>query len=717
MNRLRGSFLKYGMLLFLLLSSFPARADIVYPARLQLTETAPGVFEVVFILPVIQGKILRAQPVFPGFCNPENEPRIEVDAFQKKTFWRIRCENTALEGQKIGIEGLLGSPIDIILEVSTLQGRTYKATLSPNEAYYLIPPPPGPSEFLQMGTLQGARNIFLQWGMVFMLLGGLLVSHPIQFRSMLPVLVAGACVGAFLTSQELLLVPSWTGLIAALLVSLALLLPAALKWETPPSRGANLSLMGLGAVLTGAGLPVQEVINGYTPGEIATLNIFALLGVSLGILLMGLLVRQALQVLSLGWEAYQAPLAKGLAGLSLGILLWQLSLFWNYPTMFPPIPLVLLIFALVLAAWASLEAEANKRQIILWSGFSFFLGLLWRTWDIVIPYALELALFSTTVFLILILLKKSMPRWTLIALLVVGGLSAGNHLLQFADATLSYPIARSLFMGILLALIALLFFVGSSQIIRAGVGRRYTELASSLLLFVAFLLGGSMLLETYGSALDFGLAEGTLPLPYLSLVLLLGAIALWPRYRQIHRQMGLERKAPVLSLALLAAAFFFLPIYSEIKNPFYTAGELDSEALQKLMEKKLWNTYTAFNIADEEVLFEQLAENLDEDLLDHIYLDSRRRLTMGLREGSQVTVKEVTLDPLGTPEVSSSPADAWKYPATWTVTAQVKHLKHIHYRKNQYTGTIALKPMENGWKISEIVLTSEDRQVIASSSL
>ena len=713
----RGSFLKYGILLCLLLSSFPARADIVYPARLQLTETAPGVFEVVFILPVIQGKVLRAQPVFPEFCTPVTEPAIEADAFQKKTFWRIQCENTVLNGQQIGIEGLLGSPIDIILEVKTLQGRTYKATLSPNEAYYLIPPPPGPSEFLQAGTLKGARNSFLQWGMALMLLAGLLMSRPIRFISMLLVLIFGACLGAFLTSQELLLIPSWTSVVAALLVSLALLLPAVMKRGTPPSRGASLSLMGIGAVLTGAGLPAEDIINGYTPGEIATLNAFTLLGISLGILLMALLVRQVLQVLSLRWEAYGVPLATGLAGLSLGVLLWELSLFWNFPTMFPPIPSVLLIFTFGMAAWSSHEQMANRQRIFLWVGFSFFLGFLGRTWDIVIPYTRELALFCSTVFLILMVLKKDLPRWTQVTVLVVGGLSAGNHLLDFADASLSYPIARSLFMGFLLALLALLFFVASSQIKPSGMGPRYTTFSSSLLLLFAFLLGGSLFLGTYRSAFDFGLSEGNLPLPFLSLGLLLGAIALWPRHRKIHRQMGLERKVPVFSLTLLAAAFFFIPVYSEIKNPFYTAAELDSEALQKLMEKKLWNTYTAFNIADEEVLFEQLAENLDEDLLDHIYLDSRRRLTMGLREGSEVTVKEVALDPLGTPEPQSAATDTWKYPATWTVTAQVKHLKHIHYRKNQYTGTIALKPMENGWKISEIILTSEDRQVIASSSL
>ena len=181
--------------------------------------------------------------------------------------------------------------------------------------------------------------------------------------------------------------------------------------------------------------------------------------------------------------------------------------------------------------------------------------------------------------------------------------------------------------------------------------------------------------------------------------------------------MGVERKAPVVSLGLLATAFFVLPVTSNVPNPWYSMDQMDQADLQQLLERRLWNTYTAFNIADEDVLFEQLADNLDEGLLDHIYLDSRRRLTMGLREGSQVTVKEVNLGALGEPEDGSSGEEGWKYPATWTVTAQVKHLKHIHYRKNQYTGTIALKPMDNGWKISEIILTSEDRQVIASGSL
>jgi hypothetical protein len=144
---------------------------------------------------------------------------------------------------------------------------------------------------------------------------------------------------------------------------------------------------------------------------------------------------------------------------------------------------------------------------------------------------------------------------------------------------------------------------------------------------------------------------------------------------------------------------------------------MDSKAVHDLMEQKLLNTYTAFNLSEEEELFERLNENLDEDLLDPVYLDSRRRLTMGLREGSTVTVKEVLLGELGEALDEYNGEQELRYPATWTVTAQVKHLKHIHYRKNKYTGTVGLKSVDNTWKISEITLISEDREVIASSAL
>jgi hypothetical protein len=697
--------------------SFPVRADIVFPARLQLTETSPGTFEVVFILPVINGKILKAQPVLPEFCTPVSQPTVQVDAYQKKTRWEIRCENKSLHGQQIGIEGLLGSPIDIILEINTLQGRNYKTTLSPNESYYQIPPPPGLQEFLTAGTLTGARNLLLQWGLALMFLSFLLGVPSGRFGRMLLTTLIGVFLGYFLSGMELLLLPSWVGAISALLIGLILLLPGVLKIKTNRPEWPALTLMGLGGMLTGGGLSPDEVLTGFTPGEFVLLRAFGILGVSLGVVLLALLTRQFLLVLSLKWKKIELPLAKGLAALFLGILIWKLSLFWNYPSMLPSIPGAVLGFGLVLALWTAFTDGERRPAVALWVIPSLILGYLWGLWGILIPNNWAFLLATGAFFAILILFERSPAIYIQIALLFTAGLFAGNYLFIYADQSLSYPHARSVFFGILLALIAVLFSITLGWVQSPMDKKRYFRGTASSWLIFSLILGILLFYEIYPTTVGSAISEGRIPVPYLSILLLVSGLLIWPKRRKIHRKMGLARKSPVASLSLIAAALFCLPVFAEVQNPWHSLDQMDEKSLKGLMERRLWNTYTAFNIADEDALFEQLAENLDEELLDHIYLDSRRRLTMGLREGSRVIVKEVSLGALGSQETGSPGVDGWKYPATWTVTAQVKHLKHIHYRKNQYTGTIALKPMESGWKISEIVLTSEDRKVIASGSL
>lgn len=703
------------MSVFLL--GFPVRADIVFPARLQLTETSPGTFEVVFILPVINGKILKAQPVLPDFCSSVSQPVVQVDAYQKKTRWEIRCENTSLHGQQIGIEGLLGSPIDIILEINTLQGRTYKTTLSPNESYYQIPPPPGLKEFLTVGTLTGARNLLLQGGLALMFLSFLLGVPAGRFGRMLLITLLGVFLGNFLSGIELLLVPSWVGSVSALLIGLTLLLPGALKIKTNRPEWPVLTLMGLGGLITGGGISPDEVLSGFTPGEFALLRAFGILGISLGIVLLALLIRQFLLVLSLISVNFELHLAKGLAALFLGILIWKLSLFWNYPSMLPSIPGAVLVFGLLLALWAAFTSGKGRPAVALWVIPSSLLGYLWGLWGILILNNWAFMLATGAIFAVLILFERSPAIYVQIALLITASLFAGNYLFIYADQTLSYPHARSIFFGILLALIAVLFSITLGWVQSPKYQKRYFRGTASSWLIFSLLFGILLFYEIYPTTVGSVISEGRIPVPYLSILLLVSGVLIWPKRRKIHRKMGIGRRSPVVSVSLIVAALFCLPVFSEVQNPWHRLDQMDEESLKGLLERRLWNTYTAFNIADENALFEQLAENLDEELLDHIYLDSRRRLTMGLREGSRVTVKEVSLGALGSQETGSPGEEGWKYPATWTVTAQVKHLKHIHYRKNQYTGTIALKPMESGWKISEIILTSEDRKVIASGSL
>ncbi len=717
MNKLSKSHLSAGLLLFLLLTGFQARADIVYPARLQLTEIAPGTFEVVFIIPVIKGRILKATPVFPDFCQAVSDPVIQVDAFQRKMRWQIRCTNPSLYGQQVGIEGLLGYPIDIILEINTLEGRTYQTTLSPTDSYFQIPPPPGIRSFLESGTLAGLQNVLWHWELILVFLAWLLQKGEHRPAQLLVVSILAASLGYFLRAQELFLVPSWAGVVSTLLIGLALLLPMALRRQDPDKGYPGLPMIGLGCLLVGGGLPLKASFSEYTLGERAVLNGFTTLGLAVGIVLLYLLARQFLKVLSLRWDSRMPALSTGLAGLALGVLLWKLSLFWNYPSMLPSLPWILMVFSLALSAWAAYLPAADRSMVPMWAIPAFLLGYLSGSLGMAIPYAWSVILAATAILPISLLLGSSLPGPVQRVLYGTGGITAGNYLFLYTEEFLSYPRERAAFFMVLLLLTACLVVTLSGWVRPGRAQKSFFKAAGATLLVLAILSGLALMLEEYRQSVAAKLAAGLLPLPLLSLGLLLIAFLIWPRYRKIHRFMGLDQKAPVRSLALMAAAFFLLAVLVQVRNPWHQIDLMDEKALHSLLEQRLWNTYSAFNIADEAALFEQLSENLDAELLDNIYLDSRRRLTMGLREGAQVTIKEVSLD---LPEKSaheSFGAEGVKYPATWTVTAQVKHLRHIHYRKNRYTGTITMKPIANEWKISEIILTSEDREVIAASTL
>ena len=52
------------------------------------------------------------------------------------------------------------------------------------------------------------------------------------------------------------------------------------------------------------------------------------------------------------------------------------------------------------------------------------------------------------------------------------------------------------------------------------------------------------------------------------------------------------------------------------------------------------------------------------------------------------------------------------YDCRWVVTSRVRHLQHIHHRRNVYTGVLTLTVDGGRWKIARVDLTSEDRVVI-----
>jgi len=126
----------------------------------------------------------------------------------------------------------------------------------------------------------------------------------------------------------------------------------------------------------------------------------------------------------------------------------------------------------------------------------------------------------------------------------------------------------------------------------------------------------------------------------------------------------------------------------------------------------LWNTYHAFNLTDEDELYDRISENVTGDLVADLYLDSRRRLTAGTREGAEVTVRDVSVVEVADSGGGTNTEAGFSYTCRWIVTARVRHLQHIHHRQNIYNGALTIRVDGDRWKIARVELASEDRVVL-----
>ena len=119
-----------------------ATADLTNPCTLTLKETSASRFSVQLTLPVIQGRVLKARPMLPDVCVMEGDADVQGDGSKVVRTWAMTCDPNDLVGTAIGVQGLLGTSLDVQLTIETLDGRKYMAQLRPTQAYYVVPPSP-----------------------------------------------------------------------------------------------------------------------------------------------------------------------------------------------------------------------------------------------------------------------------------------------------------------------------------------------------------------------------------------------------------------------------------------------------------------------------------------------------------------------------------------------------------------------------------------------
>jgi len=186
------------------------------------------------------------------------------------------------------------------------------------------------------------------------------------------------------------------------------------------------------------------------------------------------------------------------------------------------------------------------------------------------------------------------------------------------------------------------------------------------------------------------LARWMLTARWVALAIAAIALAQWVRGHQ--RWRGLVAAA---ALAATAGTFWVSR----------DSGLTDARA-REIVSGLLHNVYRAFDFRQEEQIYDVLAKTVQGELLEQIYLETRRGLELASQGGARVKVKEIALV-----ELTAESADSGGFIATvtWNAAGSVGHWGHVHQRQNQYQAELRIQPVAGVWKLVGMEILQEER--------
>ncbi|MEZ5945358.1 MAG: HupE/UreJ family protein [Hyphomonas sp.] len=171
MTALRFAFLWLACVLAL---AAPAAAHEVRPAYLEVTESAPAVFDVTWKQPVLDGRRLKMDPVFPEGCARSGE-RISSAGSTLIQRWQMACD---LSSGEIRIDGLDRTLTDVFVRLNRLNGEQSGVVLRPGSSVLDLTVPSGAPTATYF--IIGVEHILFGWDHLLFVLGMVLLVRPKQ---------------------------------------------------------------------------------------------------------------------------------------------------------------------------------------------------------------------------------------------------------------------------------------------------------------------------------------------------------------------------------------------------------------------------------------------------------------------------------------------------------------------------------------------------------
>lgn len=168
----------------------------------------------------------------------------------------------------------------------------------------------------------------------------------------------------------------------------------------------------------------------------------------------------------------------------------------------------------------------------------------------------------------------------------------------------------------------------------------------------------------------------------------------------------------VRSVLLVAAVAFSTKLSVEIDHPWKSPEELSADQAKDVFTTLHSGLYRSLDFGTENRIYDALAQTVDGELLEDLYLQLRQSLELRDQGGAIARIRSVEYDS-GTAVARKDSVVAWpgfQYKSTWTVSGTVEHWGHVHERQNQFDAVFTIEPREGHWKITRMDVAGQTQK-------
>jgi len=173
--------------------------------------------------------------------------------------------------------------------------------------------------------------------------------------------------------------------------------------------------------------------------------------------------------------------------------------------------------------------------------------------------------------------------------------------------------------------------------------------------------------------------------------------------------------------AVAVSALVLMPAQNKVsETETFSAPGLDPMTIEtaraefwRLTPALLLVVYDAFDLTEEDAIYDTLANVTHGDALEYLYLERVGAMAGGGLEEADQTIHEIKL--LNTRVTRDGGALA--IDASWQVIGTVGHAEHLHVRGNTYSADLSVSPIDGAWRITDFALLEVNRDTAGETFL